>query len=131
MDAASRQRQGAKKSSSRETPPMTQPTAVASEASAGAELSAVELDQLLLDRRWIAVDRAPGYAMYDWLPSAPDANHEITYLIVDMTGDCRLPPYRVSLVGGDRITYHIASALVADLDMIEARRCAGCKPDRC
>jgi hypothetical protein len=64
--------------------------------------------------------------MYDWSPSAPDEGHEFTYLIIDLRGDHGAgPPYRVSVVNGDRLMYEVESALVADLDTIEAARCAG------
>lgn len=69
--------------------------------------------------------------MYDWLPSAPDIDHDITSLIVDLTGRYRMPPYRLSLADGERVLYHSASALVTDLDAIEARRYGTCKPTGC
>jgi hypothetical protein len=69
--------------------------------------------------------------MDDWPPSAPDEDHEITYVIVDLRGEVGVgPPYRVSVVNGDRLMYEAESVLVADLDTIEARRCAGCTPAR-
>jgi hypothetical protein len=92
-------------------------------------LPTVDLDQLLLNRGWIAVDRGDGHAMYDWPPSAPSSEHEITYLIVDACGKYG-PPYRVSVVDGERFMYDIASHLVADLDMIEESRCTNCDPVR-
>ena len=65
--------------------------------------------------------------MCDWPPSAPDEDHEITYVIVDLRGEAGVePPHRVSVVNGDRLMYEAESALVADLDTIEASRCAGC-----
>ena len=86
-----------------------------------------ELHQLLTERGWIEFDRADGMTMYDWPPSAPDEDHEITYAIVDLRGEASVgPPYRVSVVNGDRLMYEGESALVADLDTIEASRCAGC-----
>ena len=89
----------------------------------------VELDQLLTGRGWVEFDRVDGLTMYDWPPSAPDDDHEITYLIVDLRGETGAgPPYRVSVVNGDRLTYEVESALVADLDTIETSRCAGCTP---
>ncbi len=67
--------------------------------------------------------------MYDWPPSAPNGDHEITYLIVDLRDAVRDgPSYRVSVVNGDRLMYEVKSELVADLDTIEASRCAGCAP---
>lgn len=67
--------------------------------------------------------------MYDWPPSAHAEDHETTYVIVDLGGEAGVePPYRVSVINGDRLMYEIESALVADLDTIEASRCAGCTP---
>lgn len=89
----------------------------------------VELDQLLTGRGWVEFDCVDGLTMYDWPPSAPNGDHEITYLIVDLRGETGAgPPYRVSVVNGDRLTYVVESALVADLDTIETSRCAGCTP---
>jgi hypothetical protein len=90
-------------------------------------LANAELHQLLTDRGWIEFCRADGRTMYDWPPSAPDEDHESTYVIVDLRGEMGVgPPYRVSVVNGDRLMYEAESALVADLDTIEATRCAGC-----
>ena len=47
------------------------PTATAFVSSDREELTAEELDFLLLERGWVAVDRAQNYAVYDWPPSAP------------------------------------------------------------
>jgi len=89
----------------------------------------IELDRLLTDRGWVASDRVHGLTMYDWPPSARDDDHEITYLIIDLRGMPDVgPPYRVSVVNGDRLTYEVKSELVADLDTIEAGRCAVCMP---
>ena len=89
----------------------------------------VELDQILTDRGWVEFDRVDGLTMYDWPPSALDGDHEITYLIVDLRGPAGVgPPYRVSVVNGDRLMYEVESELVAELDTIEASRCAGCMP---
>jgi hypothetical protein len=86
-----------------------------------------ELHRLLTERGWIDSRRADGRTMYDWPPSAPNEDHEITYLIVDLRGGASVgPPYRVFVVNGDRLIYEAETALVADLDNIEARRCAGC-----
>jgi hypothetical protein len=86
-----------------------------------------ELHHLLMERGWIEVDRADGRAMYDWPPSDSDEDHESTYVIVDLRGEPAAgPPYRVAVVNGDRLMYEAESALVADLDTIEARRCGGC-----
>ncbi len=88
-----------------------------------------DLHHLLADRGWIEICRANGRAMFDWPPSAPDDGHEITYLIIDLRGQPDAgPPYRVSVVNGDRLMYEVESALVADLDMIEAAQCAECLP---
>jgi hypothetical protein len=87
----------------------------------------VELNQLLTDRGWVEFDRVDELTVYDWPPSAPDEEHEFTYLIVDLRGEPGAgPPYRVSVVNGDRLMYEAESALVADLNAIEASRCAGC-----
>lgn len=95
----------------------------------GVSVANVKLHQLLTERGWIEFDRADGMTMYDWPPSAPDEDHEITYVIVDLRGELGVePPYRVSVVNGDRLMYEAESALVADLDTIEASRCAGCAP---
>ena len=101
------------------------PTAMAFVSSDREELTAEELDFLLLERGWVAVDRAQNYAVYDWPPSAPHAQHDITYLIVDLTGRFSFPPYRVSIVDDDPIEYDSAATLVDNLGMIEARRCSG------
>jgi hypothetical protein len=59
----------------------------------------------------------------------PTRKHEITYLIIDLRGEPGTgPPYRVSVVNGDRLMYEVESALVADLNTIEGSRCAGCTP---
>jgi hypothetical protein len=88
-----------------------------------------ELHQLLTDRGWVEIDRVDELTMYDWPPSAPDEEHESTYLIIDLRGQPGAgSPYRVSLVNGDRLMYEVESALVADLNRIEASRCAGCTP---
>lgn len=93
----------------------------------GVAVADVELDRLLTDRGWVEFDRVNGLTMYDWPPSAPDDGHEITYLIVDLHIAAGVgSPYRVSVVNGDRLMYEVGSALVADLDTIEATRCAGC-----
>jgi len=101
------------------------PTAMAFVSSDREELTAEELDFLLLERGWVAVDRAQNYAVYDWPPSAPHAQHDITYLIVDLTGRFSFPPYRVSIVNDDPIEYDSAATLVDNLGRIEARRCSG------
>jgi hypothetical protein len=82
------------------------------------------LDRLLTDRGWILVERSHAGDVYDWLPSTPIANHEVTYLIVaaNHTPD-QGPAYRVLLVDGQRLAYDTAACLVADLDGIEGRRC--------
>ncbi|AEV73316.1 hypothetical protein MycrhN_2735 [Mycolicibacterium rhodesiae NBB3] len=65
--------------------------------------------------------------VYHWPPSAPGEKHEFTYLIIDLRGEPGAgPPYRVSVVNGDPLMYEAESALVADLNTIEASRCAGC-----
>jgi hypothetical protein len=125
MGEASRRRKGVRSS------PIewdVRPLSVTIKAIADVGLPALEIHHLLLSRGWVAVDRRNGNAIYDWPPSAPDADHEITSLILDLTGRYGLPPYRVSVVDGERVMYDSASALVADLDMIEASRCAVCKP---
>jgi hypothetical protein len=95
----------------------------------GVAVADVELDQLLTGRGWVELDRVYGLTMYDWPPSARDEDHEITCLIVDLRGEADAgPPYRVSVVNGDRLTYEVKSALVADIDMIETSRCAECTP---
>jgi hypothetical protein len=95
----------------------------------GVSVANAELHQVLTERGWIEFDRADGRSMYDWPPSAPDEDHEITYVIVDLRGEASVgPPYRVSVVNGDRLMYEGESALVAELDTIEASRCAGCTP---
>jgi hypothetical protein len=89
----------------------------------------VELNQLLTDRGWVEVDRVDELTMFDWSPSAPDEDHEITYLIIDLRREPGAgPPYLVSVVNGDRLMYEVESALVADLDTIEAARCAAGMP---
>jgi hypothetical protein len=93
----------------------------------GVAVADVELDQLLTGRGWVEFERVDGLTMYDWPPSAPNGDHEITYLIVDLRGAVRVgPSYRVSVVDGDRLMYEVKSELVADLDTIEASRCTGC-----
>jgi hypothetical protein len=98
----------------------------------GVAVADVELDRLLTDRGWVEFDRVDELTMYDWPPSAPEEEHEITYLIIDLRGEPGTgPPYRVSVVNGDRLMYEVESALVADLDTIEAARCAGDTPCLC
>jgi hypothetical protein len=88
-----------------------------------------ELHNLLTERGWIRSCRSDGRTMYDWPLSAPDGDHEITYLIINLRDEPGAgPPYRVSVVNGDRSMYEVDSAMVADLDTIEATRCAGCLP---
>ncbi len=83
----------------------------------------IELDQLLTDRGWVEFDRMDELTVYDWPPSAPDEEHEFTHLIIDLRGGPGAgPPYRVSVVNGDRLMYEAESALVADLNTIEASR---------
>lgn len=95
----------------------------------GVAVADVELNQLLTERGWIEFDRADGLTTYEWPRSASDDNYEITYLVIDLRGDPGAgPPYRVSVVNGDRLMYEVESALVADIEMIEVRRCAGCTP---
>jgi hypothetical protein len=95
----------------------------------GAAVADPGLDKILIQRGWTVVDRGDGLTMYDWPPSAPDDDHEITYLIIDLRGVPDVgPPYRVSVVNGDRLMYEVESALVADLDTIEASRCVVCTP---
>jgi hypothetical protein len=95
----------------------------------GVAVADVELDQLLTGRGWVEFDRVDGITMYDWPPSAPNGDHESTYLIVDLRGAVRVgPSYRVSAVNGDRLMYEVKSELVAGLDTIEASRCTGCTP---
>ena len=102
-------------------------TAMASHS--GVAVADGELHQLLTDRGWVEIDRVDELTMYDWPPSAPDEEHESTYLIIDLRGQPGAgSPYRVSLVNGDRLMYEVESALVADLNRIEASRCAGCTP---
>jgi hypothetical protein len=95
----------------------------------GVAVADVELDRLLTDRGWVEFDRVNGLTMYDWPPSAPDEEHGITYLIIDLRGQPGAgSPYCVSLANGDRLMYEVESALTADLNTIEASRCAGCAP---
>lgn len=93
----------------------------------GSPVANAQLHHLLTERGWIEACRADGRTMYDWQSSAPDDDHEITYLIVDLR---RAPPYCVSVVNGNRLMYEVESALIADLDTIEGTRCAGCMPVR-
>lgn len=82
------------------------------------------LDRLLTNRGWVLVERSHAGDVYDWLASAPTANHEVTYLIVAANPALdQGPAYRVRLVDGDRLAYDTAARLSADLDVIEARRC--------
>jgi len=95
----------------------------------GVTVANAELHNLLTERGWIRSCRSDGRTMYDWPLSAPDEDHEITYLIIDLRDEPGAgPPYRVSVVNGDRLMYEVESALVADLYTIEATRCAGCLP---
>jgi hypothetical protein len=93
----------------------------------GVAVADVELNQLLTERGWVEFDRVDELTVYDWSRSAPDEEHESTYLIIDLRGEPGAePPYRVSVANGDRLIYEVESALVADLNTIEASRCAGC-----
>jgi hypothetical protein len=95
----------------------------------GVAVADFELNQMLTERGWIEFDRVDGLTTYEWPPSASADDHEITYLIIDLRGDPGAgPPYRVSVVNGDRLMYEVESALVADIETIEASRCAGCTP---
>lgn len=95
----------------------------------GVAVADVELHQLLTGRGWVEIDRVDELTMYDWPPSAPDKEHEFTYLIIDLRSDPGAgPAYRVSVANGDRLMYEVEAELVADLDTIEASRCAGCTP---
>jgi hypothetical protein len=79
-----------------------------------------DLDDLLIDRGWILVERGGFGDVYDWPASAADPSQEVTYLLVQADGSWfGLPPYRVRLVNGERETYDDADRLVADLDRIE------------
>lgn len=95
----------------------------------GVVVASLELNQLLTDRGWVEFDRVDELVMYDWPPSAPEEEHEFTYLIIDLRGEPGAGPrYRASVVNGDRSMYEFESALVADLNTIEASRCARCTP---
>lgn len=97
-------------------------------ATNGLGVANADLHYVLIDRGWTEWDRADGLIMYDWPPSASGDDHESTYLIVDSRGTSAvgLPPYRVSLVSGDRLMYEEQRELEADLEAIEAGRCAAC-----
>jgi hypothetical protein len=65
----------------------------------------VELDLLLAERGWVEFDRVDDLTMYDWPPSGPDEEHEITYLVIDLRGAPGAGPrYRMSVVDGDRLS---------------------------
>jgi hypothetical protein len=65
--------------------------------------------------------------MYDCPPLDTDPTHEVAYLIVAIGEElARGPEYRVSPIDGERRIYDDVAAVVADLDLIEARRCPGC-----
>jgi hypothetical protein len=82
------------------------------------------LDRLLINRGWTLVERSWAGDVYDWLASAPNPDHEVTYLIVPANHALdHGPAYRVRLVDGQRLAYDTAACLAADLDGIEARRC--------
>ena len=67
----------------------------------GVSVANAELHHRLTERGWMECCRADGRIMYDWPQSSPNDDHEITYLIVDLRGE---PPYRVSVVNGDRLS---------------------------
>jgi hypothetical protein len=85
------------------------------------------LDGLLARRGWVLVERSPAGDVYDWIDSTASPDHEPTYMIVaaDQVADA-LPPYRVRLADGQRLTYDSVSCLAADLERIEAHRCCPC-----
>jgi len=87
----------------------------------------VALDGLLVRRGWVLVERSPTGDVYDWIDSAVSADHEATYMIVatDHVADS-LPPYRVCLADGQRLTYDTVTCLAADLEHIETHRCCSC-----
>ena len=83
------------------------------------------LDAVLVRRGWALTERSPAGDVYDWMDSAVAADHETTYMIVaadDGADSDSLPPYRVRLADGQRLTYDTAACLVAELDGIEAYR---------
>jgi hypothetical protein len=128
VNKASRKQRGARRRAV-ESRQRTRCTPLKVDDHGGGAVADVELNRLLTDRGWVEVDRIDELTVYDWPPSAPDQEHEFTYLIIDLRGEPGAgPPYRVSVVNGDRLMYGAESELVADLDTIEASRCAGCMP---
>lgn len=88
----------------------------------------IELERLLVSRGWMIADRAERYVVYDWLPSEPGDRLEYTHLLIDFNAQCDLPPYRLSLVDGERHMFTERSGIIDNLDVIEARRCPNCGP---
>lgn len=88
----------------------------------------IELEHLLVSRGWVAVDRADRYVLYDWPPSEPGGTLDVTHVFIDFNGWSDAPPYRVSLVDGERHIFSERSGIIANLDAIEARRCPNCGP---
>lgn len=88
----------------------------------------IELERLLESRGWVAVDRADRYVVYDWPQSEPGGALELTHVFIDCNGRSDSPPYRVSLVDGERHVFNERSDLMTNLDAIEGRRCPNCGP---
>ena len=88
----------------------------------------IELEQLLVSRGWVVADRAERYVVYDWLPSEPGDGLDYTHVFIDFNGHCNAPPYRLSLVDGERHMFSERSGIIANLHAIEARRCPNCGP---
>jgi hypothetical protein len=88
----------------------------------------VELERIFGGRGWMAVDRADRYVVYDWPPSEPGGTLDFTHVFIDLNGWSDAPPYRVSLVDGERHMFTERSDLIANLGAIEARRCPNCGP---
>jgi hypothetical protein len=88
----------------------------------------IELEHLLVSRGWVIADRAERYVVYDWLPSEPGDRLDYTHVFIDFNGRSDAPPYRLSLVDGERHMFTERNGIIANLEAIEARRCPDCGP---
>lgn len=88
----------------------------------------IALEDVLVSRGWVIADRGERYVVYDWLPSEPGDMLDYTHVFIDFNGRSSAPPYRLSLVDGERHMFTERSEIIANLEAIEARRCPNCGP---
>lgn len=88
----------------------------------------IELENLLVSRGWVILDRGERYVVYGWVPSEPGDKLDYTHVFIDFNGRSDAPPYRLSLVDGERHMFTERIGIIANLEAIEARRCPSCGP---